>query len=622
MYIEKCMNNGIEYLRLVKSSRITNDKGIKTVRKKVIFNIGPLHKFDDGKPEYVERLKTSFKHGHPIIDSLNAYVELNERKFQEYKFYINEGSEECIGHPKIYSNALLERILEELEIIPFLNRYKNLTKYEFDIVGFFRLLVYGRILNPASKIGTLSQNEDYLDPIIKNDFNSFNVYDTLNFIYKYKKQLLTRINKTLVKKFDRKTNLVYYDVTNFYFEIENPDDDLENSDGTVTKGFKKLGVCKEERKLPIVQMGLFMDDKGLPISIEIFPGNTLDHQTVAPALKKSIDNLDMPRFIFVGDRGICEGSSLIHLQNQGHGWVVSKSISKSSKEIKDWIFNEEGYIFENSNFKYKSQIKTRTVKNSENVIIGKLTEKIVVYWSKSYYEKQKYENKSFYDFISKLKESPGHFKMTAGYNKIIKKFLKNDVVNVKTGEVINSKDLISNIDEEKIKAFEKELGYYQVVSSELEKSELEIIDTYHGLSRIEDQFRVMKGTLETRPLFVTTPEHIEAHLTICMISLLLIRIIQNKIVDFNTKNPTHDKTITKKKVKRDKYWEFGLSGDRLQNALNKWTIELLSGEYYRFNNLNNPDLKLILDAFNINIESKLYTKQDLKTLKTSIEIIQ
>lgn len=140
----------------------------------------------------------------------------------------------------------------------------------------------------------------------------------------------------------------------------------------------------------------------------------------------------------------------------------------------------------------------------------------------------------------------------------------------------------------------------------------QIIDTYHGLSRIEDQFRIMKGDLQTRPLYVNTPSHIKAHLLTCMISLVVLRIIQNKIVEF--KNKTNKK--------HDNRWSMGLSGYRIQEALNKWTVEALDKNYYRFNDIDDPDLKLILDSFNIKIEKDLYTKMGLKNIKTSIKIIQ
>ncbi|MEG1009667.1 MAG: IS1634 family transposase [Clostridia bacterium] len=543
MYIEKCLNNGTEYLRLVKSQRILNDKGIKTVRKKVILNIGPLNKFNDGKPNFVERLKTSYKAGNPIIESLKEFVETNPKVYQNYHLSLSEGSQYCIGHPKKFANNLIECILEEIGVIPFVNRYKSIFGANFDLTGFIRLLIYGRILSPASKIGTINQNDNYLDSIIKDPYK-YNIYDTLDFIEKYKKPLLNRINNNLVSKFNRKTDIVYYDVTNFFFEIENSDEDIEIDDNITIKGLRKNGVCKEERKLPIVQMGLFMDDKGLPISIEIFPGNTLDHQTVKYSLEKSIDPLNMPRFIFVGDRGICESTSLSHLKELGHGWVVAKSIAKSKQVDKDWIYAEDNYISKDNDFKYKSKIETRTIKKDDGST-DTLTEKIVVYWSKSFFEKQKHENKSFTEFIKKLKNNSTSFRITSSYSKMIKKFLKSDVVNIKTGELVNSKDLLAMIDDEKVQKFESTMGYYQIVSSELNKSELEIISIYHGLSRIEDQFRTMKGTLDTRPIFLRTPEHIEAHLTLCMIALTVVRIMQNKIIEYQ-----HSNKINNSKTKK------------------------------------------------------------------------
>lgn len=151
-----------------------------------------------------------------------------------------------------------------------------------------------------------------------------------------------------------------------------------------------------------------------------------------------------------------------------------------------------------------------------------------------------------------------------------------------------------------------------IITSEVNMSDIEIVNTYHKLSKIEDQFRVMKGTFETRPMYVRKTEHISSHLLICMISLIVIRIIQQKIVSYQK---TH--SLSKKDIN---LWEMGLSADRIQAALNKWTIDRLPGDYYRFNYLDDPDLKLILDAFNINIPKKLYRRAELKSIKTNIEI--
>ena len=270
MYVECFKNNGIDYLRLVQSNRVTNSKGVKTARKKVVYNIGPVSKFDDGKPDYIERLKKSFKVGDPIISSLEKYCN-TENIPVVHKFTITEGSPDCFGNPKIFSNILLERILEEIGLRNLFSSYKGFTKIKYDIYGFAKLLIFGRLLNPTSKSSTIKQNNDYYQPILEK-YNPDNAYDTLDFIFNNKDKIIRRINTNLVKKANRSPKMIYYDVTNFYFEIEDPDEDiLDENENVIQKGIRKNGVCKEERKLPIVQMGLFMDDDGIPISIESFP---------------------------------------------------------------------------------------------------------------------------------------------------------------------------------------------------------------------------------------------------------------------------------------------------------------------------------------------------------------
>lgn len=608
MFVEKFLNNGTPYLRLVKSQRYTRPDGIRSVKKISVYNIGPLHKFDDGDPNFIERLKKSFKNNNPIIPELLPYCDSQPVR-EKYKLEFSEGDPYCIGHPKYYSHILIERIMEELGLISLFNRYKHLTNYEFDLTGFFRLLVYGRILNPASKFQTVSQNDDYYTPVIKDPYQ-YNIYDTLDFISDYKVSIVNKINKSLIKKFGRTTDIIYYDVTNFYFEISDNDEDFEyeDEDGNtaVQLGIRKRGVCKEERKLPITQMGLFMDEQGIPISIEIFPGNTLDHLTMIDALESTIEKLELPRFIFVGDRGMYRGNNTAHLVNSNNGYIVSKSILKTAGKEKEWIFNGKDYIGEGTSFKYKSRIIKRKVRNED----GKqqeIVEKVVIYWSEKFYHKQLHENKSFLDFIEKFKKNPEKFRLSKSQSKNIKKFLKDECINEKTGEVIDTKDLQNQIDDDKINRYKESFGYYQIVTSELEMDDREIIDTYHGLSRIEDQFRIMKSDLDTRPIRVWKKNHIEAHLLSCMIALIVMRIIQNKIVSYKGRDES-------------KNWEMGLNGERVQTALRKWTVEEMSMEYYRFNNLDDPDLRLILNAFNIQIPAKLFKKGELKALKNQIEI--
>ena len=229
--------------------------------------------------------------------------------------------------------------------------------------------------------------------------------------------------------------------------------------------------------------------------------------------------------------------------------------------------------------------------------------------SKSYYEKQKYENKSFLDFIDKLKNNPESFRITKTQVSSLKKFIKKEFVNELTGEVIDSNKLKAIIDEDKVNAFVDYFGYYKLITSEITMNDCDVIDTYHNLSQIEDQFRVMKSTLNTRPINVRTKEHIQAHLLICMIALIVIRVIQYKIKQSEEFKPN---------LELD--WETRLSADRIVNALNKWTVDRLPEDYYRFNFLNDDDLSLIIKSFNINIPKKLYRRSELKDIKMNIEI--
>jgi transposase len=615
MFIECVKNNGTKYLRLATGQRITDSNGVRTIRKKVEFNIGPLSKYDDGKPDYLKRLRDSFKNGNPLIESLLPFTNVTDPAKEKYSFALSEGDPFCVGHPKLYSHILIERILEELGLISAIASYKTQTKIEYDIVGFLRLLIYGRILKPESKIATSRQNDLYYDSIVDSgSFYEYNIYDSLNFVYEYKKQIINRINTKLIEKQERNTDVIFYDVTNFFFETESADEDITDDDDTIIeKGIRKFGVSKENRNQPIVQMGLFMDQNGYPISIEIFPGNTLDHLTVHKALSNNIDNVINSRYIFIADRGICNFDNAIHLESLNKGYIMSKSIKKSDKQEKEWILNQNDYIELNPTFKYKSKVITKKIilTTGEKRTI---TYKSTVYWSKKFYDRELYENKSFLDFIERLQSSPTSFKVYKNYSRTLKKFLKKDLENVDTGEIIDSTKLKALLDMDKVNAYKELFGYYQIITSELTMDDLEVINKYHGLTQIENQFRIMKSDLETRPMFVRRREHIEAHLIICMISLIVLRVIQKRILDSKVMKPE------KKKNGEALSWEVGLSSLRIQEALNSWTVDKLPDDLFRFNNLDNNDLKLILKAYSIDIPTKLFRRLELKHIKRNIKI--
>ena len=610
MFIDVSNNNGKPYLKLTESIRIENASGKKVSRKKTIMNIGPVDRFDDGRPDFIDRLRKSFKVGQPLIASLEPYC-IKDNPIEKYSFQFKEGDTVCFGQPRLFSHMLLERIVEELGLQNFFSAYKGFTKLQYDVYGFAKLMIFGRILNPSSKLATTRQNGDYYAPILDEGFNPDNIYDTLTFIADNHDKIIRRMNTNLVKKASRSPEIIYYDVTNFFYEIEDPDDDIFDEDGNVIEpGLRKMGVSKEKKKQPIVQMGLFMDDEGLPIAIETFPGNTLDHQTLQKALSRSIDGLELSRFILVGDRGVCIGPSILKMLGSGNGYIFAKSVIKTTAAERAWIYSDEDYIYDSPAFKYKSKIRKRKVQD-ENGEKHEITEKVVAYWSEKYAIRAVKENQSFLEFLDKLIESPANFRITALQAKKLRAFLSKKMVNEKTGEISSSSEWRALVDMDKIDRYKRSFGFYQIVTSELTMDSKEVISKYRGLSQIENQFNLMKGSLETKPLFVRNPKHISAHLLICMIALTVLRIIQNKIVKSGLVPTAAEKDVS---------WTMGLGGERVQAALNKWQVDKMPSDYYRFMNIDDPDLKLILDAFNINIPVKLFKRAELKQIKSGIKV--
>ncbi|MDR0752365.1 MAG: hypothetical protein LBF12_07295 [Christensenellaceae bacterium] len=303
MYIGIVQNNGKPYLKLLRSKDLVGKSGNKFSHKIVILNIGPLENFDDGNPNYVERLRQSFRDGKPIIPELQSYCDQEKQAISSVHEF-KEGDPEFRMDLKYCSNIIFERIFEELGIQSLIAFYKKLTKIKYDVYGFFKLLVFGKILDPTSKCATVLQNDSYFRPNLKN-FNPNNIYNTFSSIAEIKNLIVKRINKILIEKKERKADTIYYGVTNFYFEIDEEGDETWENENIINVGFGKGEISKEERRSTIVQLGLFMDENGLPIGVETFSGNTLDHMTLKKALSSNIESFEFSRYIYISDRDIC-----------------------------------------------------------------------------------------------------------------------------------------------------------------------------------------------------------------------------------------------------------------------------------------------------------------------------
>lgn len=610
MFLEIANNNGTKYIRVCESIRVFNPDTNKSVpKKKTVKNIGPASRFDDGKPDFLKRLKASYNAGNPIIDELKPFVNTNVPQ-EVYNIRLCEGTDDCIAHPRLISNLLLEKILEQLNLSQLIRSYKNTYHVGFDVYGFFKLLVFGRILNPASKWSTVKQNKDYALPLLKENSQDYNVYKALDFIYDHRGAVFNRINTSMVKNYHRTTKKIYYDVTNFFFEIDEPDLDRTLSDGTIDPALRKNGVCKEERKLPIVQMGLLMDEQGVPISMECFPGNTLDHQTLTASFSHSVDpvkNRDA-RFVYVCDKGIGKGDAIVYAISHGVGYLTSRTVRGASKSEKEWIADPDGYISISGNYKYKTRIVRKTTTTSDGVKL-EYSEKVLTYWSKKYFDREVAERNSFYEFVQEYLKNPTSFRLSSTQIPLVKKYLKKNVLNVKTGELLKTSELSAILDTEALKRDYDLMGYYTLATSEIHMDDMEIIKTYGNLVEIEDQFHVMKSTLETRPVYVRTKEHIIAHLTICTVSLIMMRLIQRQI---NVKHP--------ELINMELLFSNVLSADRIQAALNKWKVEKVGDTYYRFCDTDDADLSLILDSFGVHIPKKCFRISEVKQLKKKMEM--
>lgn len=556
MNIECFKNHNTPYLRLVASLGLKKVNGKTVHRRKNVLNLGPLSRHDDGKPDYLRRLRESFKAGKPLIKALEPYV--GDAPKGRVTITFEEGDAKCLGKPKRLAATILDPVFRALGLDELFASVKFSSRIGYDLTGIVRLLTYGRLLEPASKSATMEQNGKYFRPLVSST-NDDNVYDALDVIQRNAKQIVRRMNTCITRGTGRGSKVVFYDVTNFFFETPRPDPDTTDADGNVIeKGLRKMGVSKENRRQPIVQLGLFLDDEGIPISFGMFPGNTLDHHTLGPAMEKTVDSPGLKRFVLVADRGMYSGTNMCHVTDAGNGYIVAKSLRKSTRKEVEWAISPLGYDSPDADFRCKSRIVNRAVALPD----GKkriFKEKVVVYWSKAFHERELHENASFLSF------------------------------------------------DEKLSAFNEHFGYYQIVTSELDMPEREVIDKYHGLTQIEDQFREMKSTLETRPVYVRTREHIEAHLMVCFIALTMMRLIQRKT-----------KAALGAEFGKDLDWTYGLPGARVAKALADWQVNELPGEYYQMLNASGEDIGLLLKAFGLEVPAKIYTNGDIRGLKSAV----
>ncbi len=622
MFLDCFKNTGKPYLRIVEGKYVKRDNGSVTVKRNTIKNLGPLSNFDDGKPDLLKRLREQFRNGELVdLSEIDGIIKQKKKviPLDEINFALN---------PKNIGYLLINSIYNDLNIDIFLNKVKSDSKIKYDLNGLTKLYVINRILNPSSKLKAFKNRNNYLFPITSCKTYK-DIYKPLDILSKYSNQIQMRINtKIKNSSIGRVTDLTYYDVTNYYFETMYGDEDIyevdengqyiinENTGELILKkqGLRKKGVSKENKKEPIVQMGLFIDNNGIPVSHNLYPGNMQDKNTFTDIIKNSINNADLGRIVVVADNGMNTQENLYLLTDKKNGYIVSKSVKRCWKSYSSWIQDNSGYYnIKGSNngivFKYKSRIIERTISYTDKETgikhSKKIKEKEIIYWSKKHYERELHQNEKFIEYLESCKENPDKLK---DKQRKSQKFIKVVQTDKKTGEVVKTKPVVVLL-EDKIQKYKDTMGYYMIITSEIDEDDKEIINRYHGLSRIEDSFRIIKSDLEGRPVFVWTEEHIRAHFLICFIALTIIRIIQYKILKYENKSTLNVDG-----------WEQGITADNLKNALKKFQADKINDEYFKISEIND-DMKKILNSFGINFDFKNYTLKEIKEFRKLINHI-
>ncbi|MBC7960366.1 MAG: IS1634 family transposase [Vallitaleaceae bacterium] len=418
-----------------------------------------------------------------------------------------------ITYRKNFGHTVLSKIYHELQINKFLASRQRSMKSEFDANNIMKLLVFSRLLAPASKKKTFEGRESYFE---KTNYSLDDVYRCLSFLYKQQENLQIWLNDRIKQNYGRDTSLVYYDVTNFYFET----DKINN--------FKKRGVSKEHRPNPIIQMGLFIDNNGIPITYQLFPGNTNDCLTYRPNLSRIKTEYNLGKVVVVADKGMTTGDNIWYTLSAGDGYVFSMSVRGADKELKNYVLNETGYEWLGNEYKKKSRLYPRTINVSAangKKLKKTVDEKQVVFYSEKYAKKAKSEREMVISKALDLIASPGKYTRSTSYGAAA--YIKNIDFDKETGEILTtSKSLQLNY--EKLKEDEALDGFYVIATSEYHENDDKIIDMYRGLWKIEESFRVTKSDFEARPVYVSREEHIQAHFLTCFVALVIARILEMK----------------------------------------------------------------------------------------------
>jgi transposase len=479
MFIKITKSGQHKYAQLVKSYREN-----RVVKHKVMLNFGRLDQIEN----------------NPSIQRLA--VRLQELSKVKNRVDLDSFSEAQIVN---WGYVVYKKIWNEFDLDSILTKLKESGKTQFDLNNACFLMTVQHLLEPRSKLGTYHHQDRYvqLPPV---DLN--HLYRSLDILWAHKETLeeyLFRKNRHL---FNLQVDVVFYDVTTFHFESV-------KADTLKDFGYSKAGKFNEVQ----VVLGLLMDCEGRPIGYELFPGSTFEGKTLEASLEKLERRFGIRRVIIVADRGLNSKFNLKKIIDKGYGYIVASRIKNMPKRIQEEILNSDGYteLDPEENICYKVIDYLNQAK--DNGKISKLTEKIIVTYSPARAKKDRADRERLVEKAKLLLENKSRIK--ASSKRGGKKYLKG------RGE------LNWVLDQEAIAKDERFDGYYGIQTSEKELKAQDVLDAYHTLWKIEESFRVMKSTLEVRPVFHWTELRIKGHFVVCFLAFLLERTLEFQLKKAN-----------------------------------------------------------------------------------------
>jgi transposase len=502
---------GRTYLVIVESYR---EKGRKNPTTKTVQSIG-----------YLDELKEKYE--DPVAHFKELAKKMTEENKTTIEVNLNEQLQPDIAGRMNLGYATIVKIFYELNLQKFFQNRQRHKSFEYNAASIMLLLVVSRLLSPASKKRTFEDRTQYFERF---GFELHHVYRSLTFFAGLDTQAQRHIHNQINEYYGRNTECVYYDVTNYYFEVDKEDE------------LRKKGVSKEHRPDPIIQMGLAMDADGIPIAYKLYPGNTNDVLTLRPILGELKIEYDLGRVIVVADKGINSGDNIYYLttDNDKDGYVISLSVRGSSEAFKKYVLESAGYQPYPSGTnegksesgdacKVKSRVDVRYIKVTKTdgkKMTKPVNERQVIIYSKKYADRAKADRVEAVRKARDMCANPSRYNRATSYGAV--KYVRNVSYDKETGEILTDEGHCPVFDESKLAEEEKYDGYYAIVTSEMGRSVDWIIKTYRGLWEIEESFKITKSELETRPVYVSRKDHIQAHFLSCFIALVIARLLEKK----------------------------------------------------------------------------------------------